>query len=315
MLDFRIDTFLTVCRCLNFTRAAEELHITQPAVSQHIRYLETRYGAALFFHEGKKIRLTHAGELLYTTATTLKNDERFMEEQMRQARPSPFPLVFGVTMTIGEYVIAAPLAGYLKKHPDTNVKIIPANTTELLERLQAGDIHFALVEGYFDRESYDYLTYRPEAFIPVCAAEHKFAAPPAALRDLLAERLIVREEGSGTRDILERRLAVDNIRLSDFARRAEVGSMHTIIQLLSMDCGISFLYQTAVSGELSSGRLKKIPLSDFDMTHDFTFLWNKNSIFAENYRAVCLELKAAAVFSESGAFPESSAFPGSGAFL
>lgn len=76
MLDFRNQTFLSVCRHMNFTRASQELHITQPAVSQHIRFLEQLYQTSLFLREGKHIRLTPAGEILLATMTQLRNDER-----------------------------------------------------------------------------------------------------------------------------------------------------------------------------------------------------------------------------------------------
>ena len=292
MLDFRIQTFLSVCSHMNFTRAAEELHITQPAVTQHIHYLEKLYDTELFLHEGKKISLTPAGSIFLSTATTLKNDEQFMREQMKHSATGEAPLLFGVTMTIGEYVIATPIAHYLKKHPNTDLRIELSNTQELLSRLSTGEINFALVEGYFNTRDYDTLTYRTENFIPVCAASRKFS-PRLCLNDLLGERLIVRESGSGTRDILEKNLAVRNIRISDFAHTAEVSSMHTIVKLLTEDCGISFLYETAVQKEVSQGILKKIPLKDFSMTHDFTFLWNKGSIFADYYRQICRELTLA----------------------
>lgn len=293
MIDFRIHTFLAVCKYMNFTRAAEELHITQPAVSQHMRYLEQLYRVPLFLHEGKKVHLTPAGELLFSAATTLKNDEAFIIEQMQHASVHEFPLIFGVTMTIGEYVIASPLAAYLKKHPDIDVKIILGNTSELLSLLESGEIHFALVEGYYDTSRYDSLTYRTEAFVPVCANNHPFAKEPHSITDLLGERLLLREPGSGTRDILEKNLTVKNIQLENFAHTMEVSSMHTIIQLLKEDCGISFLYQTAIEKELSEHSLRRLQLLDFDMSHDFTFLWNKGSIFSESYRNICMELKKA----------------------
>lgn len=303
MLDFRIQTFLSVCKTMNFTRAAEELHITQPAVSQHIRYLENLYQVSLFSHSGKKIELTPAGEILLSTAAILKNDEHFMIEQMQHTTTGDISLVFGVTMTIGEYIIARPIARYLKNHPNADLHIALANTHELLNRLHDGDIGFALVEGYFDANEYDTLLYRTESFIPVCAANHKFhsqspkcdsSAQPSsfALQDLLAERLLVREPGSGTRNILERNLAVSNIQITDFAHTAEIDSMHTIVKLLLEDCGISFLYKTAVEEELSAGLLYEIPLKDFRMTHNFTFIWNKNSIFAGYYQNICRELAA-----------------------
>ena len=83
MLDFRIETFLSVCRHMNFTEAAAELHLTQPAVSQHIRWLEQRYAAQLFRRDGKRVRLTPAGEVLLSAMTVLRNDETALTERIR----------------------------------------------------------------------------------------------------------------------------------------------------------------------------------------------------------------------------------------
>ena len=93
------------------------------------------------------------------------------------------------------------------------------------------------------------------------------------MSDLLCETLILREPGSGTRDILERALKLHNIPLSSFSRVTELNSMYAIVQLLLEDCGISFLYKTAVLPYLREGRLRQIPLRDFRLQHDFSFLW------------------------------------------
>lgn len=291
MLDFRIQTFLSVCKHMNFTNAAEELHITQPAVSQHIRYLEQLYQTQLFMREGKKIELTMAGKILLSTMTVLRNDERAMIKRMQLCNNQKRRLTFGVTMTIGEYIIASPLAHYLKKYPETDIHIKSGNTSELLELLHNGDLDFALVEGYFKSDEYDTLVYQSNDFIPVCAASHTFSKEVIELEDLLTERLIVREIGSGSRDILEKNLSVHNIEMSDFASIVEVENVHTIVSLMTKDCGISFLYEAAVHNEIEQGILKPIPLRSFHMTHDFTFLWNKGSAFSEEYQQICNELK------------------------
>ena len=87
MLDFRMETFLAVCQCMNFTRASEQLNITQPAVSQHIRFLEKHYNTKLFRYEGKKLMLTGAGEILRNASLTMKHDERDAEVRGRDGNP------------------------------------------------------------------------------------------------------------------------------------------------------------------------------------------------------------------------------------
>ena len=116
-------------------------------------------------------------------------------------------LSIGVTMTIGEYAIINPLAEFLKHHPNINVHVHFGNTKELLEMMGNGEISLALVEGYYPRDVYEHLNYSTEDYIAVCAKNHKFChGTPEKLKDLVEERLLVREKGSGTRNILERSL-------------------------------------------------------------------------------------------------------------
>ena len=292
MLDFRIKTFLSVCRNRSFTAAALELHITQPAVSQHIRYLEQAYQCSLFRRDGKKIALTPAGEILLRTMTTHQNDEQAMIRCMKEAGGARRQLVFGVTLTIGEYALVPSLARYLKANPETDLRLRCGNTRDLLDQLRGGEIDFALVEGDYPAKDFEAMVDRTEDYIPVCAAGHVFQREVHTLRDLLPERLLAREPGSGTREILEKNLAVHNLQITDFAHLAEVENMHTLVRLLTEDCGIAFLYQAAVQQELEQGAVERIPLPDFRMQHDFTFLWNRGSSFSEEYRAVCGQLRS-----------------------
>ena len=151
---------------------------------------------------------------------------------------------------------------------------------------------FAIVEGYFSGDHYETRVYKTEEYIAVSSAHHTFSKPVHNLRDLTSERLLIREHGSGTRAILTKTLAL-KICLSRFRHLVEIENIHTIVTLLKEDCGISFLYKSAVEQELNEGMLVQIPLSDFMIMHDFTFLWNKNSIFSQEYDAVFKELRGA----------------------
>src|SRR5699024_11067600 len=113
MLDFRMDTYLSVCRYMNFTTAARELHITQPAVTQHIQFIEKEYGIQLFYFQGKKISLTGEGRRLLGTVTTMKHDDMALRRMFDEEKAGERQLIFGVTMTIGEYVIGRYLASYI----------------------------------------------------------------------------------------------------------------------------------------------------------------------------------------------------------
>ena len=291
MLDFRTDTFLTVCKTMNFTAAARELHITQPAVSQHIHFLENEYQTTLFEYHNKQLSLTPAGEVLKRRLTSMKNDEKNIQLEIRSLSNRIESLSIGVTMTIGEYAIVDRLASFLLNHPHMNIHLHYGNTALLLGLLDAGEIDMAIIEGNYPKEHYAHKKYSTEDYIAVCAANHQFVSgTPSTVSDLIGERLIVRKSGSGTRNILEENLLARGLRISNFTHYIEVENMHTIISFLKKDCGISFMYKVAVLEELNQNILKEIQLDDFKMKHDFDFVWGKNSIYTEKYLALCDEL-------------------------
>ena len=291
MMDFRIDTYITVCRCMNFTKAAEQLNISQPAVTQHIHYLEDFYGAKLITYEGKRMSLTKAGEILYQAAVTMKHDEAYLKQSISDLNTRKKRLIFGATLTIGEFVIAKHLKEYLDLYPDTEIRMMVGNTRELLDKLCLGEIDFALVEGNFTKNNFDCMAYSQERYIPVCSSDYSFKKEPEQLFDLLSERIIIRERGSGTREILVKNLEMRNLGIESFNHVVESGGMNAIKSLVEAGCGITFLYEAAVKKELENGSLKEIKLKDFHVIHDFEFIWNKGSAFSGNYREICKLLK------------------------
>lgn len=285
MLDFRIETFLEVCRTMNFTKAAKRLHITQPAVSQHIRALERQYKTKLFAYAGKQLCLTEVGRMVLQTATTMHHDARRLQDAVAQLASSR-RICFGATLTIGEYIMPGPLLRLLEREPDTRLCMMVANTSELLQLLDQGEIDFAIVEGFFQKQAYESLIYRTEKYLAVCAPGYAHCNTVQKLEDLLEQRLFVREPGSGTREVLQRALEERNLTVEDFRLLTELGSLNTIKSMVCAGVGISFFYQPVVQAELDAGRLVEIPLKDFSVTHDFTFLWRKGSVFAPYYRHV-----------------------------
>lgn len=283
MLDFRIHTFLTVCKHMNFTRAAEELNITQPAVSQHIRHLEEYYGIKLFDYKNRKINLTEAGQFLRGVATTMLHDDIHLQGKLKELQGRKASLTFGVTLTVGEFVMPGPLIKFFRRFPGINVKMTVANTQDLLKKLNSGELDFALVEGFFAKSEYDSFVYSAEDYIAVCAADYEHRERLIRIEDTFSQRLIIREAGSGTREIFERYLESRNFQISDYETIAEISNVSVIKSLTATGCGITFLYKRAVQAELDAGTLARIPLHDFPLTHDFTFIWRRNSIFSDYY--------------------------------
>lgn len=286
MLDFRMDTFLAVCQYMNYTRAAQELNITQPAVSQHIRWLEEQYGTTLFHYANKRLSLTPAGELLRSVALTMKHDEQMLLRRLHDPGALAHRLTFGVTPTVGMSLIPEPLAQYHAQYPDAPITMRVSNTENLCAALDQGELDFAIVEGYFCKSDYDSLLYRREPYLAVCAADYSFSKTPQVLSDLLGETLVVREPGSGNREIIRRALSRENRVVEDFRSVIQVSDMNVLKQLLLLGCGVGFLYQAAAQPQLAQGLLRAIPLEDFQESHDITFLWRKGSVFARQYQHI-----------------------------
>ena len=205
----------------------------------------------------------------------MRHDAQHLRDALGSLSGGGRRLVFGATLTIGEYVMPAPLARLLAAEPNVSLRMVVANTAELLRGLDRGDIDFAIVEGFFEKSEYDSLSYLTERYVAVCAPGYRFRQPVHTLEDLLGERLLTREPGSGTREILERRLREHNLTVRDFRAVTEIGSLNAIKALVRMGQGVAFLYEPTVRAELESGALREIALSGFPVLHDFTFLWRK----------------------------------------
>ncbi|SCG84328.1 LysR family transcriptional regulator [Proteiniborus sp. DW1] len=276
MLDNRLQTFLTLCETCNYTKTAEKLNMTQPAVSQHIQFLENYYQVALISSKGKNFSLTEEGKALQQYVRTLKaNSERILP-LLHRIKNQVKPLNFGATLTIGEYMIPPILYQIFKEDPQINISMFVENTLVLQEMLWDGKIDFALLEGHFSQSQFEFELISNETFVGVCSPNNEIASKTTDLEELLSQNLILREPGSGTRDILEQALYNHNLSIKDFKRKIEIGNMNAIKELCHQNIGITFMYREAVKKEISQGYLKEIPIRNFNIIHPFNFVYLKN---------------------------------------
>ena len=253
-MDKKIETFLTVCRTMNYREAAEQLHLTQPAVTKQIQALEAEYGAKLFRYDGRRLHKTDQGLILESYAHSLEYN--YQEMQLAMQEKERLHVKIGATKTIGDYVIAPAIVNYLKD-PSHEITLIVDNTVQLLKGIDDGELDFAIVEGRFNKNRYSYQLMRNEPFIgiaaPSCAIfEKKREQLPenkVKFEDLFGETIIVREKGSGTRELFERDLESLGFSLDSFARVVELSSFILIRSAVREGVGISFVYQSVVKDE------------------------------------------------------------------
>lgn len=281
MFDFRVQTFLAVCKTMNYTRAADLLGLTQPAVSQHIHWLEEQYDVKLFSYKGKKLTLTDAGIKMQTAFTTIQHDLQSLAKNIKNQTET---LSFGVTPTVGSYLIPKPLANYKKQFPDVQINMEVDNTAKLCLAIDKGELDFAIVEGYFYKNNYDALLYKTEKYIAVCSADMQINI--SKLAQLVSFPIVIREHGSGNREIITRSLSRHNLSIQDFKSVIQISDLHALKALILEGAGIGFVYRAAVENEIKQGTLKEIILDDFNEEHEITFIWRKNSVYSDKYRQI-----------------------------
>ena len=271
MLDHKIETFLTLCDTMNYRLAAERLHITQPAVTQQIHALEEYYQCSLFEYDARRLKKTPQAETLEYVSRAMVYQEKQLSQALQQLCPRT--LHIGVTKTIGEVVIAEHLAQFFQE-PGYHVEVSVDNTEQLLEQLNHGELDFALIEGHFSRSNYGSQRYSTERFSGLCSVNHPFAGQTVTIQQAMQEHLLLREEGSGTRNIFEGLLYQQNGTLSNFSRISCVNNYGLLKELLSLGCGISFGYEVIAR---KNPDIAAFYLQDIQISHDFSYVYLKDS--------------------------------------
>lgn len=283
MLDNRVETFLALCEKMNYTKTAETLHITQPAVTQQIRWLEEYYGCRLFSYQGKVLRLTEKGEALRRFAQQMTANARGIIREMEREENTEIHLRIGATKTIGDYMLPSIMVDFLRENPQYRLHLTVDNTGKLLHLMEEGKIDFAIVEGFFDKEKYDFTLYKRERFLGVCGKNCSLRGKTISLWETRSEPLILREQGSGTRDILEELLKENNFTVHSYDVVQEISNFQAIKAMTEANLGITFLYEPVVKQELEEGKLFPLRILHFDIFRELNFVYLQNSLF----RQVC----------------------------
>ena len=283
MIDYRLKTFLTLCELKNYTKTAKKLFITQPAVTQQIKYLEQHYGVILFKYEGKNLTLTPAGKKLQSFALTLSKDCDKIEQELSNSKEN-INYKFGATLTIGQYIMPDIIEYILKENKDTCVSMTVDNTSALLKLLNKGEIDFAIIEGNFNKSEYSYELFSMENFIGICNSKSIYAKGNYTLDNFFEANLILREKGSGTRDVFEQLIYEQNFCIESFNLICEIGSLPSILSLVSADCGISFMYEKAAKSYIDNNLISQINIKGLPIKREFNFVWLRESKFSSSYK-------------------------------
>lgn len=268
MSDFRLKVFQSVAKNLSFTKASQELFVSQPAITKHIQELETYYQVRLFERQGSKISLTVAGELLLKHSEKILEDYKRLEYEMHLLHNEYIgELKLGASTTIAQYVLPPLLANFIAKFPKVSLSLLNGNSRGIEAALQEHRIDLGLVEGIFRLPSLKYLPFLQDELVAVVNAHSKFAVQdeitPEELPDI---PLVLRERGSGTLDVFERALSQHNMKLSSLHVLMYLGSTESIKLFLEhTDCmgivSIRSVHKELVAGNLRVVEIKGMPIS------------------------------------------------------
>ncbi|WP_297975629.1 LysR family transcriptional regulator [uncultured Bacteroides sp.] len=274
MSDFRLRVFRSVAKNLSFTKASQELFVSQPAITKHIQELESAYQTRLFDRQGNKISLTESGKLLLEHCDRILEDYKRLEYEMHLLNNEyTGELRLGASTTIAQYVLPPLLARFIKKFPQVNLSLMNGNSREVETALQEHRIDLGLVEGVHRSPNLKYTPFLEDELVAVVHAKSKLSvSDELAPEDLMDIPLVLRERGSGTLDVIERALSQHNIKLSALHVLMYLGSTESIkLFLESTDC-MGIISIRSICKELAAGTFRVVELKDISMLRDFCFV-------------------------------------------
>lgn len=292
LIDLRLNTFITLAKIKNYTKTAEILNITQPAVSQHIKFLEEYYGVQLFKKQGRSIELTEEGKLLLKYAAEIEVLYKAAEIEIRNKSGIVKTYNVGASMTIGGYVLPGILAKHKKLYKNITILLQVNNTEEIIEKLMSRTLDFAVVEGPFDKKRFKFKKFKDDELVLAVSPEHDFAKQKQVdIKDIICGNLILRESGSGTRKIFEDKLVELGYTLNSMENYMEIGSISAIKSLVESNLGYTIISKETIKKELSMGTITVVPIKDTRIFREFNFIYlpEKEEEFINKFIDFCYD--------------------------
>jgi DNA-binding transcriptional LysR family regulator len=275
MFDFRLHVFYTVAKRLNFTKAAAELFISQPAVTKHIKELESQYKISLFERSGnKKIILSPAGEILLAHTAELLNRYRELDYDMHLlVKQHAGVLHIGASTTVAQYIIPPVLAQFHKKFKDIQIKLITGNTEDIEQHLLEKQIEIGIIEGISRTPQINYQEYIQDELVLVSAYNNtiikKETIKPEELKNY---SLLLREPGSGTLDVIAHALKPYHIKLADLQVEMQLGGTESIKSYILHSNCLAFLSVNSILKELKNNECRIIDIKGLSINRPFYFI-------------------------------------------
>ncbi|MDA8093067.1 MAG: LysR family transcriptional regulator [Betaproteobacteria bacterium] len=263
MADRRLQVFHTVAKQLSFTKAAELLYMTQPAVTFQVKQLEEHFNARLFERTHGRITLTPAGELALAYAERILDLSREMETRLGEMTGQVSgPLMIGASTTIAEYLLPKILGQFKARYPQVQARLTVANSETIENKISDHTLDIGLIESPSHHPNLSTEVCCDDELVMICAPSHPFAGLSSVTAEEVAEQPYVgRELGSGTREVIDRYFRAAGILPDDLDVAMELGSREAIKGAVEAGLGIAIVSSSTITRELKLGDLVAVPLA------------------------------------------------------
>ncbi|MGD9951006.1 MAG: LysR family transcriptional regulator [Burkholderiales bacterium] len=276
MADRRLQVFHAVAKHLSFTKAAEALFMTQPAVTFQIRQLEEHFNTRLFDRAHGRIALTPAGQLALEYAEKILGMSAELDTRLKEMSGQVSgPLLIGASMTVAEYLLPQVLGEFKSRHPGVVPRLFVANSEAVQARIAERTLDLGFIEGESHLPSLVTDIVCDDELQVICAPGHPLAKLKAVAPKLLAEHAYIsREPGSGTREVIDLYLQKAGVAPDALQVVMELGSPEALKGLAATGLGFAIMSRATVAKETQIGALAAVPLAP-PLTRHFSVVYPK----------------------------------------
>lgn len=282
MIDNKTRTLLTLVSAGSYTKAAQILSLTQPAVSHHIRQLEEEFGIQIFYKDKKELKLTPEGAILVKYARRTMAIYNNCKQAIEDSRTRIRHFVVDITPTAGEYLVPQVIATYCLQNPEVHINIFTDTIKNIYDRLKSYESDIAIVDGKINDPNLISVLLDTDYLCLAVSPKHRLAGRSSvSLQELREENFILRSRSAGTRRLFESYLQNHGANIKDFNIMIEIDNIATIKELIASDLGISVISHSACREDEQSGRLAVVPIENSSMIREINMVYHKDFTHTE----------------------------------
>lgn len=277
MINARLHTLLEVYKQGSITKAAATLNLTQPAVSQHIRYLEDEYKVKLFLRGDRELKITEDGEILVKYAKRINALEQNLKIALKDRKKNIRHLNIGITQSLETGLSTTLLAEYCNENPKIHVTIISDTIQNLYQKLKTYEVDVILIDGKISDSNFNSILLDTDYLVLAVGNDNPLSKKSVVtLDELKKENLILRLPGAGTRTLFEANLSSNNQSIDDFNVILEVDNIAIIKELVKNNFGVSVLAHNTCLSELKKNKFSAIPVENLSITREINLIYHRD---------------------------------------